>query len=160
MGRQTGLTTTAHEFGHAFGLLHEHQRPDRNDHVSYNCKMLIGYPAALYRALQDGFTESDLCNVAIVANLHDFCSREFTQNGNLVDGASGSEDYDMDSIMHYTSMNFANPELYKNHPSDARFLPLERKDKDGSLHIIEEPKPFPDYDVTDLDAQGIKAMYP
>jgi hypothetical protein len=53
--------TKFHELGHAFGLLYEHQRPDRNDFVEYNCQMLVGYSTTLRRAQQDGYTAEDLC---------------------------------------------------------------------------------------------------
>jgi hypothetical protein len=36
---------------------------------------------------------------------------------------------------------------------------LLKKDGDGK-HIIEEPEPFPEFDMTDLDAEAIRAMYP
>lgn len=159
-GEMTYGRDVAHKLGHAFGLLHEHQRPDRNDHVDYNCKMLIGYDAALIRAIKDGHTPLELCNKAIVANKYGFAASQFTKDGDLIDGATASKDYDIRSIMHYTSRNFADPEKFKDHPNDPEYLPLTKKENGGPKEIIPEPEPFPDVDVTDLDAQAIKAMYP
>jgi hypothetical protein len=36
-------TDTAHEMGHVFGLEHEHQRWNRDQHVYFNCEGLAGY---------------------------------------------------------------------------------------------------------------------
>ena len=34
------------QFGHAIGLLHEHQRPDADTYIKFNCENLEGYAAA------------------------------------------------------------------------------------------------------------------
>lgn len=122
--------------------------------------MLDGYAKALYRALQDGFTEGDLCNTALIASKYDFAATQFVQNGDLIQGAQFSKEYDIHSIMHYTSQNFANVELMREHPNDPQYLPLTKREKDGPKEIIPEPEPFPDVDVTSLDVQAIKALYP
>jgi hypothetical protein len=153
------LTTTAHGLGHAFGLLHEHQRPDRKDFVQYNCEMLVGYDDALKRASEKGHGADELCNSARCAAEFGFAATQFTTNGVLVDPSTSSKQYDVDSIMHYTSENFADPQKYGNHRGDPSYYPLVKKNSDKKL-IIDEPHPFPDFDVTDLDAEGVKAMYP
>lgn len=122
--------------------------------------MLDGYARALYLALQDGFSKGDLCNTAFIASKCGFAATQFVQNGDLVNGAQYSTEYDIHSIMHYTSRNFANPEFLKDHPDDPQYMPLTKREKDGPKEIIPEPKPFPDVDVTALDVQAIKAMYP
>lgn len=38
------VNTYVHEFGHALGLQHEHQRPDREDYMHFNCSALADYP--------------------------------------------------------------------------------------------------------------------
>ncbi|KAF8453055.1 hypothetical protein BGX38DRAFT_1141855 [Terfezia claveryi] len=37
------VNTYVHEFGHALGLQHEHQRPDREQHMHFNCSALADY---------------------------------------------------------------------------------------------------------------------
>jgi hypothetical protein len=151
------LTTTAHGLGHAFGLLHEHQRPDRNDFVQYNCEMLVGYDDALKRASEKGHGADELCNSAQCAAEFGFAATQFTTNGALVDPSTGSKQYDVDSIMYYISENFADPQKYGNHWGDPWYNPLVKKDNDKKL-VIDEPHPFLDFDVTYLDAEGVKAM--
>ncbi|KAK4548911.1 hypothetical protein LTR36_008684 [Oleoguttula mirabilis] len=41
------VRSMAHEFGHVMGLNHEHQRYDAAEYVTYDCKVLKGYGAAL-----------------------------------------------------------------------------------------------------------------
>lgn len=38
------VNTYVHEFGHALGLQHEHQRPDREQYMHFNCSALADYP--------------------------------------------------------------------------------------------------------------------
>lgn len=38
------VNTYVHEFGHALGLQHEHQRPDRETYMQFNCSALADYP--------------------------------------------------------------------------------------------------------------------
>jgi hypothetical protein len=39
-----------HEFGHVLGMAHEHQRPDRDKYIKFNCKNLWGFKEALDQA--------------------------------------------------------------------------------------------------------------
>jgi hypothetical protein len=146
------LISVAHELG----LLHEHKRQDRNDHVFYQCKMIVGYDAVLKRVLADGPEEEDICLNARIATKYGFAEFRFVQNGELVNHGTGSKDSDIDSIMHYTSENYAEPLKYMWHMGDPDWYLLVSK-AGGGKQIIPEP---PHFDVTDLDAKAIKAMYP
>ncbi|KAI9775074.1 MAG: hypothetical protein M1839_001466 [Geoglossum umbratile] len=37
------VATYVHEFGHLLGLIHEHQRPDRDAYVTFQCQNVIGF---------------------------------------------------------------------------------------------------------------------
>jgi hypothetical protein len=138
------MCNSAQEFGHAFGLLHKHQRPSRDD--------------VLNRAAEKGHSEDQLCNSARCAAEFSFTAYQFTKNGELVDPSTGSKDYDVESIMHYTSENFADRKKFKDHRGDADYYPLVKEG--GRKTIIKEPEPFRDFVVSDFDVQGIKAMNP
>ncbi|KAF2444070.1 hypothetical protein P171DRAFT_25306 [Karstenula rhodostoma CBS 690.94] len=58
---RTAKAAVAHEFGHIFGLDHEHQRGDRDRYIFFDCTILNGYPAAYAKvqaARQAGSTDS------------------------------------------------------------------------------------------------------
>jgi len=120
--------------------------------------MIVGYDAVLKRALADGLKEDDICLNARIATEYGFAANQFVQNGELVDHGTGSKDYDINSIMHYTSENFAEPLKFMLHHGDPEWYPLVSK-AGGGEQVIMEPAPFPDFDITDTDAQAIKAMY-
>jgi hypothetical protein len=56
---------TAHEMGYVFGLEHEHQRWDRDEHIYFNCAELVGYDR-VKGEIEDypewDFTIEDACN--------------------------------------------------------------------------------------------------
>jgi hypothetical protein len=37
------IASVAHEMGHVLGMVHEHQREDRDDHVNFDCTKVAGY---------------------------------------------------------------------------------------------------------------------
>lgn len=98
-GRSCGqdLSTAVHEFGHALGLMHEHQRPDREDHISVKCEnyapwTVSGCPDASYPACCSGSTDKccdDWHNYDVAS------TALFNKYG----------DYDCNSIMHYNANN-------------------------------------------------------
>ena len=50
------VAASANRFkGHVLGLYHEHQRPDRDDHVIFNCQNLLDY-GSVSGKLRDGDT--------------------------------------------------------------------------------------------------------
>ncbi|KAK4549987.1 hypothetical protein LTR36_002954 [Oleoguttula mirabilis] len=40
------IASMTHELGHSIGLLHEHQRPDRDRYITFNCANIAGYDEA------------------------------------------------------------------------------------------------------------------
>ncbi|WEW56294.1 hypothetical protein PRK78_001737 [Emydomyces testavorans] len=94
-GRSCGqdLSTAIHELGHALGLMHEHQRPDREDHITVDCANYAPWtidncPNPSYPACCSGSTDrccGDWHNYDIAP------SSLFNKYG----------DYDCKSIMHY-----------------------------------------------------------
>jgi hypothetical protein len=77
---------TAHEMGHVFGLEHEHQRSDRDLHISFNCAGLEGYDR-VKGEIEDhpewGFTIEDACNDFYYGQTHGLnwvAPGEFTTN--------------------------------------------------------------------------------
>ncbi|CAL8582615.1 hypothetical protein XPA_008269 [Xanthoria parietina] len=82
----------AHELGHALGFYHEHQRPDRNNHVVFNCKNLQDY--------SEDKEKQGFCTDMHVAASEGWSSVEFIALAPS-DQCSLSDAYDEDSIMHY-----------------------------------------------------------
>jgi hypothetical protein len=121
--------------------------------------MLVGYSATLRRAHQDGYNAEDSCLNARVAAQYEFAATQFTQNGEFIDHWSASKQYDIGSILHHTSENFADPLKFGNHRGDPGYYLLLKKDGDGK-HIIVKPESFRQFDITDLDADAVRAMYP
>jgi len=90
------------------GMVHEHQRSDRDDHVFYNCPVVIGFNEAVSRAIRAGETDvlERICTDAEFAHKYEFfAGRDFIvggtgESGHLTDGEAG---YDIHSIMQYSS---------------------------------------------------------
>ena len=59
--------------GHVAGLWHEHQRPDRDHYVRFNCEALPGYDAAKILVDQRGEDKmEDVCNDGTLAGTYGF----------------------------------------------------------------------------------------
>ncbi|KAF1959726.1 hypothetical protein CC80DRAFT_489827 [Byssothecium circinans] len=152
----------AHELGHVFGLLHEHQRPDRDDYVTFSCDNMYGFDDAWKRA-EGKFTKADFCSKSMVGRPFGFQADEFSKDDSdstVTAGISGPV-YDFDSIMHYTSDIFSDPAKTEAHPKDASYYPLAKIDKTGEVtwRIIPPPKSFPELSVSDGDRDAIVALY-
>ncbi|KAM0718962.1 hypothetical protein Q7P37_006034 [Cladosporium fusiforme] len=118
------IRAMTHELGHVIGLQHEHQRPDRNQHLIFNCKNLPGYKEAQAKALIDEqayFEDSDddqdrfrlMCNDDVIAS--DYLPAALPYIGGVKNAHRNplnkekwedyvwSKGFDYDSIMIYSS---------------------------------------------------------
>jgi hypothetical protein len=148
-----------HELGHAFGLLQEHQRTDHSDFFQYLRKTFVSYDDALKRASEKGYGADELCKSRRCAAELGFAATQFTIDGAILDPATGSKQSDIDSIMHYISGNFADPQKFGNHRGDPSYYLLVKMDSDHKLNF-DVSHPYPDFYVTDINAEGLNAMYP
>ncbi|KAI4670566.1 uncharacterized protein J4E79_000849 [Alternaria viburni] len=170
------ITTVAHELGHLFGFWHEHQREDRNDYVHFDCSKLRGYAAA--KAKVDAAKEhtmEQVCADYRLALQYDFPA---VQDYDTIDHIAplregGIElplyinsdlEFDDESIMLYTSAEFANdgantddvlqvPLAFWKHRG-VGFDPPNPVTKDD-LEIIDVR-----WKVSDGDADGVRHLYP
>jgi len=153
--------TAAHELGHVFGLLHEHQRPDRDSWVGYNCRNVVGYRDAVARARAGGYTEDELCNRPGVAQYYGWGGSEFVKLP-----ATDSEiltPYDFFSIMHYDSRHGADDAIFASDPTNALLYPMYGYNEAGDeAHFLplHGGLPYPHFTISAGDAITIRAIYP
>ncbi|KAF2654469.1 hypothetical protein K491DRAFT_717073 [Lophiostoma macrostomum CBS 122681] len=152
----------AHELGHVLGLDHEHQRPDRNFNVYFNCEALAGYAEVKRLANDDGIEMGDVCeNHELWDKYKDraplFMPNDFATDMFPWEITSGS--YDPYSIMHYYSSTYAQRNNECVHELDKTACPL-MKYRTGELgpnapmdYITPNKKP------SLRDIEGIKALY-
>jgi hypothetical protein len=158
--RSPGVVETYTNFlpisqGHIFGLMHEHQRPDRDNYVQFNCINVIGYGQAIQRASQDGFTRDQLCGNLNVANHYGFAASQYIKWTNENLGVSTGFDYN--SIMNYPSWVASNPDLISLDPGNTDYYPMAKL-INRQKHFFQLPAK--DFTISELDAAAIKSMYP
>ena len=147
------------QLGHVFGMVHEQVRNDRDDHVVYNCKSVVGYATALARVVKaETLSEAEahrlLCEDRVFAEKYEFVGSQFTKNpkGRVHDEPGG---FDVNSIMMYDSSVFADSAC----DSDTSKCPLLKLVKVngevvGTNRILENTKP------SEGDAAWLKMWYP
>ncbi|KAF2634560.1 hypothetical protein P280DRAFT_381524, partial [Massarina eburnea CBS 473.64] len=112
------IRSIAHEVGHVFGMLHEHQRSDRDNYIEVQFFAMKGYDDALARAIADGHSQADakrrLEQDEDFARHYDAVTDQFMKPvGGKLGGLSDeyfvdeSQPFDLDSIMLYNSQNSA-----------------------------------------------------
>ncbi|OAG07581.1 uncharacterized protein CC84DRAFT_1175361 [Paraphaeosphaeria sporulosa] len=102
----------AHELGHVLGLLHEHQRSDRDTVIEYRPENIAGYTEALAAAIKDKVPEAEarqkLRDDVPFCQKYNFRGSAYVKNADqpgpiIGDHAQGPLDFDFDSIMIYPS---------------------------------------------------------
>ncbi|KAF1837066.1 zincin [Decorospora gaudefroyi] len=103
------LLGAMHELGHVLGLVHEHDRSDRDTYIRFQYTKLADWDACWARARSaegDRITPDGLCKSMYRALAYDCTCATFIKNfvepGWPIKPRSG---YDLNSIMHYPSQN-------------------------------------------------------
>ncbi|MCJ1363701.1 hypothetical protein MMC16_002810 [Acarospora aff. strigata] len=109
-GYGDATTNMVHELGHAFGLVHEHQRPDASQHVKFNCDNLYDYD----KQKKDGQDMQTLCTNRYAAANARFSAADMIPYDSD-EPYPKSDIFDMNSIMRYnTYIGSKNPKgLFK-----------------------------------------------
>ncbi|KAJ4348233.1 uncharacterized protein N0V89_009605 [Didymosphaeria variabile] len=179
-GMETARASIAHEFGHVFGLEHEHAREDRDRYVFFDCTGLEGYPEAkarLQAEQQAGRTQdkmSQVCYFPDVAKKYGFGRIENYSKPNTfrIRGGVSFElrrrhgfEYDVHSIMHYGSSmgaRYWNPNDLANAKVPLRrwrnggpnFQPPKQATNQNSELIRTNERP------SNLDVEILRILYP
>ncbi len=115
------LRHVLHEFGHLLGLKHEHQRPDRESYLRYNCENFRLLPEACPADDRD-CCPTDCCDDAVRRNrcCQGVGNFRTLPLGNLY---MLTGEYDFDSIMQYPSDAYANEDSETLTRLDGRSIP-------------------------------------
>jgi hypothetical protein len=158
----------AHELGHVFGLLHEHQRPDRDTFIRYRPENVVGFQAAKREAEIRGYTLQQLLD-SVGVNIE--CGwRPVAQYIKWSHAPDNQTPYDLGSIMHYDSGHHCKGYTDKPglplgpHPLT---VPMSKIGPNGvevlflhSARVPADSEPPPKFYISQGDAAAIRLMYP
>ncbi|KAG9191721.1 hypothetical protein G6011_10455 [Alternaria panax] len=164
VGDENCFHCAIHELGHVMGMIHEHQRSDRDTYIKVQYENIRDFEECWGRAKAKGdakVTRSNICsNIRYALEYKCLCSA-------FIKGITGSllplftlDPYDMYSIMHYESSsggttqcpNYESEES-SNHCPIQVYIDYEDHDK-GLTMLVPNLRP------SDQDIKWVKHVYP
>ncbi len=144
----------AHELGHVFGLLHEHQRDDAPNYVVFNCDNLADYDTFKDGKDKNGkkWDMKKLCTDRKAAADALFTAADLLPyDSDFIETCKKSDNFDFDSIMLYGS-EFGGRQSKLG--TGRKNVLVRKNKKDGSDKIEGNFKP------SNGDIARLRAMYP
>ncbi|KAG9186329.1 hypothetical protein G6011_02885 [Alternaria panax] len=156
----------AHELGHVLGLVHEHQRKDRDNFINFDCSKLLGYDEAkaeIESHSEWGISIDEVCksnNLGFTHGLDFMAPTQYTLDMGSGRVQSSGSSYDHDSIMQYSSVALA-----KNGQTKAvKDLPIVRwkngRPQDGLVDDSNAQFIYINTEPSDGDKEGVQRLYP
>ncbi|KAF3033986.1 hypothetical protein E8E12_005229 [Didymella heteroderae] len=166
IGTKASTSVIAHEIGHVMGMVHEHNRNDRDEYVRFNCHNVRGFYDALGRAMSARVPPAEarkhLCEDRDFATQYGFNSPGFLKNEPLSgnSGKWGALDepggYDIDSIMHYSSYAFGDIAACTSSQDYCPLLEIQKDAQGNEIGTRRIPRPE---EPSKGDAAWVKRNY-